>query len=145
MSRGRKVLFALVGSLLAIQLVPYGRAHDNPPVSKEPAWDAPRTRELATRACFDCHSHETKWPWYSHVAPMSWFVAHHVDEGRDHLNFSTWDRPSKDADECSEAVSDGWMPLDSYLWIHPEARLSEAEKTDLAAGFTRMFGKPKKD
>jgi hypothetical protein len=143
MSRGKKVLLGVVGSLVVIQLVPYGHAHENPKVTKEPAWDAPRTRELAVRACFDCHSHETKWPWYANVAPMSWFVAHHVDEGREHLNFSTWDRPSKDADECSEAVSDGWMPLDSYLWVHPEARLGDAEKADLAAGFARMFGKPK--
>jgi hypothetical protein len=143
MTRGSKIIAALLGGFAAIQLVPYGRDHENPSVRKEPAWDAPRTRELAARACFDCHSHETRWPWYTHVAPMSWFVAHHVDEGREHLNFSTWDRPSKDADECAEAVREGWMPLESYLWAHPEARLSEAEKAELVAGFTRMFGAKK--
>jgi hypothetical protein len=144
MSRGRKLLFALIGSLVVIQLVPYGRAHENPKVGKEPAWDTPRTRELAARACFDCHSHETKWPWYSQVAPTSWFVTHHVEDGRRHLDFSAWDHRQKHADECGEAVTKGWMPLDSYLWLHPEARLSDAEKAELAAGFTRMFGEHKR-
>jgi hypothetical protein len=144
MTRGRKTFLAFVGSFVAIQLVPYGRAHDNPKVTEEPVWDAPRTRELAARACFDCHSHETKWPWYSNVAPVSWFVTHHVEDGRRHLDFSTWDQPHKKADECAEAVTKGWMPLDSYLWAHPEARLTDGEKADLAAGFTRMFGQHKR-
>ena len=65
---------AMLGLLCLAQLVPYGRAHTNPPVVREPSWDSPRTRELAVRACFDCHSHETRWPWYSNVAPVSWLV-----------------------------------------------------------------------
>src|SRR5690349_11025724 len=67
-------LLAITGLFLLIQAVPYGRAHTNPPVVSEPHWDSPRTRELAKRACFDCHSNETRWPWYSHVAPMSWVL-----------------------------------------------------------------------
>ena len=54
------------------QLVPYGRDHRNPPITGTPTWDSPRTAELARRACFDCHSHETRWPWYSSLAPLSW-------------------------------------------------------------------------
>jgi hypothetical protein len=65
------ILLILVGGFLLIQLVPYGRAHANPPVVKEPAWDSPTTRALAKRACFDCHSNETVWPWYTNVAPVS--------------------------------------------------------------------------
>ena len=71
-------LGVLVGLFVVMQAVPYGRDHTNPPVIVEPAWDSPRTRELAVRACFDCHSNETKWPSYSHVAPLSWVVQRHV-------------------------------------------------------------------
>ncbi|HVG93074.1 MAG TPA: heme-binding domain-containing protein [Planctomycetota bacterium] len=119
--------------LLLIQAIPYGRDHDNPPVTGEPAWPSPRARGLAQRACFDCHSHEVVWPWYSHIAPMSWLVQRDVEEAREHLNFSTWDRPQKDAHEAAEEVEEGAMPLPKYLWLHPEARLSAEEKAELVA------------
>jgi hypothetical protein len=70
-----------VGLLAVAQAIPYGRGHSNPPVTKEPAWDSSRTRELAKRACFDCHSNETTWPWYSNVAPESWLIQRDVDAG----------------------------------------------------------------
>jgi hypothetical protein len=76
------VLGGLVALLVAIQLVPYGRAHRNPPVGAEPAWDSPRTRDLAERACFACHGNTTTWPWYSTIAPVSWYVQRDVNEGR---------------------------------------------------------------
>ena len=85
----RFLMWSLTGLLLllaAAQLVPYGRDHDNPPVVAEPAWGSPATRELARRACFDCHSNETQWPWYSNIAPLSWLIQRDVDEGRDELN-----------------------------------------------------------
>jgi mono/diheme cytochrome c family protein len=63
-------------AFVGIQLVPYGRAHTNPPIAGEPAWDAPATRALAKQACFDCHSHETEWPAYASIAPVSWLVQH---------------------------------------------------------------------
>lgn len=87
----RSLLIALVVMLVAslgIQAVLYGRQHSNPPVVAEPKWDAPQTRSLAARACFDCHSNETVWPWYSNFAPISWLVQRDVDEGRRALNFS---------------------------------------------------------
>ncbi|NVB82954.1 MAG: cytochrome C, partial [Kofleriaceae bacterium] len=77
-----KTLAFFVGMFGVMQLVPYGRARSNPPVASEPAWDSPRTRELAVRACFDCHSNETKWPWYARVAPMSWVLERDVEIGR---------------------------------------------------------------
>ena len=80
------IAFGLVASLVVIQLVPYGRDHTNPPGGRQIAWDSPRTHELMTNACMDCHSNLTKWPWYSNVAPTSWLVQSHVDDGRDELD-----------------------------------------------------------
>jgi hypothetical protein len=126
---------ATAGTLfIAAQLVPYGRAHQNPPVGVEPPWGDEATRALAVRACFDCHSNETTWPWYSHVAPASWLVQRHVDEGRSVLNFSEWNRPYEAATESSEAVREGEMPPPSYLVAHPSARLTATEKDALARG-----------
>jgi hypothetical protein len=71
-----------------IQFVPYGHDHTNPPVMQEPQWDTMQTRPLAKRACFDCHSNETVWPWYSNIAPASWLIYRDVAEGREHFNFS---------------------------------------------------------
>jgi mono/diheme cytochrome c family protein len=122
--------------LLAIQLVPYGRAHTNPPVRAEPRWNAPRTRQLAVRACFDCHSNETRWPWYSHVAPMSWLTQRDVDEGRAKVNFSEWTRPPEEASESAKSIREGAMPP----WYYPWARLSSAEKEELAQGLAATVG-----
>jgi mono/diheme cytochrome c family protein len=132
-------LLGLVGALVVSQLVPYGRNHQNPTVVAEPQWDSTQTRQLAVRACFDCHSNETEWPWYSNVAPMSWFVQSHVDEGRGRLNFSEWNRP-QDAREAAETVREGEMPPRSYLFIHPNARLTDAELTALADGLAKTLG-----
>jgi len=118
--------------LLVIQVVPYGRDHHNPPVVAEPRWNSSTTRELAVRACFDCHSNQTQWPWYSNVAPMSWLVQNHVEEGRRELNFSVWSQG--EGDEAAEAVRDGEMPPRSYTLLHPEARLTDAEREQLARG-----------
>src|SRR6478735_10619944 len=93
----RWTLVALGIGCVAIQFVPYGHAHTNPPVRLEPAWDSPQTRELAARACFDCHSNLTKWPWYSNVAPVSWLIQRDVDGGRAALNFSEWNKPQDGA------------------------------------------------
>jgi hypothetical protein len=130
----------LVGLGVGIQLIPYGRSHTNPPVVQEPRWDSARTRELAARACYDCHSNETVWPWYAHLAPFSWSVQDHVEEGREHMNFSEWNHPSEHAHEAAEEVEEGEMPLSSYLWMHPTANLSEAEREELIAGLKATFG-----
>jgi len=126
---------------LVIQLVPYGRDHSNPPVTAEPTWDSPRTRELAVAACYDCHSNEVEWPWYSNVAPISWSTQRHVDDGREDLNFSEWDRPQEEADEAVETIVDGEMPPLYYMLTHPDARLSDAEKQELVDGLTASIGK----
>ena len=117
-----------------LQLVPYGRAHENPPVRAEPQWDSPATRDLARRACFDCHSNETRWPWYSWIAPMSWLLQRDVEEGREHMNFSEWDRKQEDAHEAPEMAEKGEMPPWFYLPAHPEAKLTAEEKAQLVRG-----------
>lgn len=131
------VVTAIVG-FVVIQFVPYGKDHTNPPVRSEPQWDSLRTRELAAKACFDCHSNETHWPWYSNIAPISWQTQDHVDEGRDELNFSEWDR-DQESDDIVEEFRDGTMPPRSYklrFWD----RLSGDEKDELLAGLIRTFG-----
>ena len=89
--------------------------------------------KILRRSCYDCHSHETRWPWYSHVAPMSWLVADHVEHARGHLNFSDWPDLDLEAqehafEEIREEVGEGEMPLASYLVLHPRARLSDEER-----------------
>ena len=74
-SRWWTVLAVAILLFIGIQVVPYGHARTNPPVMAEPAWDSAATRELARQACFDCHSNETEWPWYSNIAPFSWCSA----------------------------------------------------------------------
>jgi hypothetical protein len=133
-------LGALLIALLAIQLVPYGRDRSLPDHRVEPLWDTALTRELAVRACFDCHSNEVTWPWYSNIAPVSWLVYRDVMEGRRALNFSEWDRPQHEADEAVEAVREGSMPPWFYLLPHPEARLDDMEQAALMRGLEATLG-----
>jgi hypothetical protein len=136
-------LLGLAVLFLLLQLLPFGRVV-NSPVTAEPAWDGPRTRELAVRACFDCHSNESRRQWY-HFAPVSWLVAHDVAEAREHLNFSEWDREQDDADEAAEEVAEGEMPLRRYLFVHPEARLSAAERAELVRGLEATLAGEEED
>jgi len=126
--------------LVVAQVVPYGRSHDNPQPTAEPAWDSAATRRLAAGACFDCHSDLTTWPWYANVAPVSWLVQRDVDEGRRILNFSEWDRPQEaDPGEVAEVVREGEMPPLQYKPLHADARLSAAEREQLASGLERTL------
>ena len=135
----RWLLTGLGVILLLIQAVPYGRDHANPAVRVELAWDNPRTRELAVRTCFDCHSNRTVWPWYSYIAPISWLIQRDVEEGRRELNFSEWNRPQKEARESASTVRKGSMPP----WYYPWGRLSDTERQDLIQGLEATFGSGK--
>jgi hypothetical protein len=135
-----RIGLGVLGTLLAIQLVPYGRDHGNPPVTGEPTWDAPETRTLAKQACFDCHSNETDWPAYASIAPASWLVQRDVNEGRAVLNFSEWSRPQEEAKEASEAVLEGEMPPAAYRLVHAHARLSTPDRERLAQGLAKTLG-----
>lgn len=146
MTRSRVLSLTVVIPLLALaaaQLVPFGRAHTNPRDGIAVAFDSPATRDLARRACFDCHSNHTKWPWYASVAPMSWRIQNDVREGREKLNFTAFEPADDDmaeaAGEASETVTKGEMPPFDYRLIHPEARLTAAERTALANGLHKMF------
>ena len=141
----RLVLYALgaLGVLFVlIQAVPYGRNHTNPPVSKEPAWDSPQTRAYAVGACFDCHSNETKWPWYTNIAPFSWLTQSDVESGRQTLNFSEWDKAQDTSiSDIVEVVNGGSMPPWYYSWMpnHPGAKLSSSEKAAFIRGLQATF------
>jgi Haem-binding domain len=126
--------------LLLMQVVPYGRAHANPPVRQEPTWDSAQTRALAVRACFDCHSNQTDWAWYTNVAPVSWLAQRDVDRGRRALNFSEWDRAQEGAREAAESVQKGSMPPRFYVPLHPEAQLSVTERQMLISGLSASSG-----
>ncbi|QOP43418.1 cytochrome C [Sulfurimonas sediminis] len=140
----KKILLIAVGLFIIIQLIPYGRDHTNPPVIAQVKWDSPKTKALFDRACADCHSNETKWPWYSNIAPISWSIYYHVAEGREHFNVSMWGVQKKNkGDEAAEEVEEGEMPLASYLIAHPEARLTKEEKQALIAGLKNTFGSEK--
>ena len=123
-----------------IQLVPYGHSHANPPVSQEPNWDAPQTRELAVRGCYDCHSNEAIWPWYSNVAPVSWLIQHDVADGRRRLNFSDWGRREQESDEIERVIRRGDMPPWYYVSMHPTAKLTPTEQETLIRGLTAIAG-----
>jgi hypothetical protein len=130
------VLFGL------LQLIPYGRTHSNPPTRNEPAWDSPRTRELVVRACFDCHSNETRWPWYADIAPFSWAVQLDVDNARDIVNFSAWHRPQPLAIYSAHSVVTGSMPPYKYRMAHPEADFTPEERRELIRGLELTLGTP---
>ena len=133
------VIAMVVGVILVfglIQLIPFGRIHNNPPVVAEPTWDSPTTRTLAQRACFDCHSNETTYPWYASIAPVSWLTQSDIDRGRNRLNFSNWTGNTRALRELSQVISRGSMPPFYYVWMHPTASLTAAEKQQLIDGLT---------
>jgi mono/diheme cytochrome c family protein len=139
----RRVLIAgaiAAVTLVVIQFVPYRVT--NPAAGQEPSWDSPRTRQLAVAACFDCHSNETKTTWWEDIAPLSWWITNHVKEGRDKLNFSEWDGHGGEPDEAAETVDEGSMPPDYYTWLgmHSDAKLTPAERRELADGLRRTLG-----
>ena len=125
---------------LLIQLVPLPGRGNNPPVVSEPAWDSPQTRALAKRACFDCHSNETVWPWYSYVAPVSWLIYNDVMQGRARMNFTDWNRGYQPSiGEIIGELEEGGMPPATYLPLHPQAQLTAAEKQQLITGLTNSL------
>jgi mono/diheme cytochrome c family protein len=128
-----------VALFLLAQVVPYGRAHGNPPVTQAAKWPVGPGRQLAEQSCYDCHSNLTKWRWYSDVAPVSWLVQHDVEEGRGSLDFSEWNRGQASRSEVVQKVLGGDMPPRQYTLVHPGTSLSTAEKRQLAAALARLY------
>lgn len=133
MRRATRVLAGVAVVVLGAQL--FRPTATNPPVASDVGAPA-AVAGVLRRACYDCHSNETRWPWYAAVAPVSWLVAHDVSEGREELNFSTWNaydarvRRKKLAKSVAE-VDEGEMPPWYYVAMHPEARLDDAERAAL--------------
>lgn len=132
------VAMGFVLTFALIQAIPYGRSHIayDASTAGEMKWDSPRTRELTVNACYGCHSNQVEYPSYASVAPISWAVQSHVDEGRQELNFSTFASGSRGFNEVLEVIDDGSMPPGYYTAFgrHPEARLSDAEMVELVRG-----------
>ena len=141
-----KILVAIpsviLGLLLLIQVVPYGRAHTNPPDTGEPKWDSPRTRELVVQACYDCHSNQTVYPWYSNIAPTSWLTQKDIEDARGYLNFTDWARKDNAGKFAAGMVRDKKMPKFPYPLMHSEARLTDEERQELIRGLEATFGTP---
>jgi hypothetical protein len=140
-NKSRKFIVLVIAGIVVLgfgllQLVPY--RVDNPPVKQEPAWDSPQTRKLAVAACFDCHSNETTTYWWEDVAPISWWITNHVKDGRAALNFSECTQAGRGENDASETVRNGSMPPSYYTWLglHSNAKLTKAEKDQLAAGLS---------
>lgn len=130
----------LVGFGVALQLVPLGAwRHSNPPVISQAVFADPDAEALAAGACLDCHSHQTRYPLYSYVAPMSWLIQRDIELGRDEMNLSDWD--PDDGEDAAETIIDGEMPPRRYTLLHPEARLSDSERETLARAFAAMAGR----
>lgn len=144
MNRRKRLLRLLGGGLLVLLLL----AQAVRPARTNPPTDPARTihvrvevpaeiHRILERACGDCHSHATRWPWYSNLAPVSWYVIDHVNHGRSHLNFSDWPADPAEGREllkaiCSETKS-ARMPLADYVRMHPDARLGAADVAALCS------------
>lgn len=126
----RIIVIVIIVLLIGIQFVPVSKT--NPPVTGE--IKAPEeVMQVLRTSCYDCHSNEVEWPWYSNVAPASWLVVYDVNEAREHMNFSEWQSYSaedqaEDIEEIWEEIEEGEMPLWYYLIAHSEAELSENDK-----------------
>ena len=148
MSRIRIIILSIIGIVIigfvVLQLIPGSiinakfTSPGNPPVTNTIKWDSAQTEQLARSACFDCHSNETRYPWYSTVAPVSWLVNKDINEGRRKLNFSTGRRI--EGDEMIREIRRGTMPMNIYLPLHPDANLTAAQKQQLMDGLVATFG-----
>jgi hypothetical protein len=131
------IFAALIVAFALLQLT--NPARTNPPVVSDlMATDAPPPHVAAMlhAACYDCHSNETRWPWYSRVAPMSWLIANDVKEGRENFNLSDWpnDNPKRAAkrlENMSEEIDNGEMPPKKYTAIHKDARFTDSQRKEL--------------
>jgi hypothetical protein len=127
-----KWLLILLGAALLVTVIALFM-ETNPPVTAEPAWDSPQTRALAQRACFDCHSNQTTWPWYDKLPVSSWIAVFDTVRGRRELNFSEWSASRRSRD-MAEVIQNGSMPPSLYTLLHPDAILTDPEKQQLIQG-----------
>ncbi len=134
-----KNILIVLAVILPIFMVAASGSRTNPKVERTISWDSPETEELFYKACANCHSYETKWPWYSYVAPASWLVIRNVNHAREEFNISS--ENLGEADEAAEKLSEDKMPPWDYLLLHGEAKLSAQQKEKLVAGLEKTFGR----
>ena len=142
----KKVLVIIIAILVVIQFFRIDKT--NPPADMEKDFisitNPPTDMGLMLKeSCYDCHSHHTKYPWYSNVAPVSWLLKEHVNDGRNHLNFSVWSdlkESKKDhkLDECIEMIETGEMPMKGYVLLHEEADLTDEQKQAIINWFRSL-------
>jgi len=139
----KKVLLGLLVLFLALQLIRPTKNQGPAPgpedliVRTDPD---PGIKQLLITACYDCHSNQTRYPWYTEIQPVGWWITNHVKEGKSHLNFSALGqlppkRVAHKLEECANEVSEGEMPLTSYKLVHPSARLTPAQRKLLSNWF----------
>ncbi len=140
-------MLGILGVLLVVcvLVVPPLPFENNPPVGQEPRWDSTQTRALAQRACFDCHSNQTRWPWFTKVPPGSWLSVLDTVRGRRHLNFSEWGTTriggerGEGAGDIAHVIQDGSMPPGTYTLMHPDAKLTPQEQQQLIDGLQKTL------
>ncbi len=136
----RRIGIGAIALIVLIQLVPVWLFQNNPPIVAQPTWTNAEAEAIARKACYDCHSNETVWPYYSKIAPVSWLVTLDVFRGRRKLNFSEWGR-GRSVNEMTRVVRNGSMPMGIYTIMHPTAKLTEAERQILIDGL-KTLGTP---
>jgi hypothetical protein len=139
----RTVGLIFIVALIGVQFIPVDRSV--PEVNPEKDFliltSAPvEVAELMKKACYDCHSYETTYPWYAQVAPFSWMIQNHVNHGREHLNFAKWselpvEKKLHKMEECAEEIGEGEMPLKGYVALHSEAKLTNEQRAMLVDWF----------
>lgn len=150
MSTKKKILFAVLALLVIVQFFQPEKNNTEQLISStdiSKKYVVPENvQTLLTKKCYDCHSNKTNYPWYYNIQPVGWWMAYHVNEGKGELNFSefvnyTERRANHKMEEIGEAVNDEWMPLDSYLWIHQDAAISQEDK-DIINTWIKGLGLP---
>lgn len=128
------ILISVAGGILLlglIQLIPFGHDHNNPAILSEPQWSSTEVRALVKEHCFQCHSNETTWPWYTNIAPASWLIQFDVIAGRRKFNFSEWNNRPGELNEMVGSIQEGEMPPIQYWIFHPNSHLNSQQKQDV--------------
>ena len=142
----RTLVIVMLVLLVAVQFVPVDREVPRLDVASDFLAITVPPGEIGTlikASCYDCHSYNTEYPWYARVAPLSWWIQGHVNNGREGLNFAEWgnydaDKRQHKLEECAEEIEEGHMPLSSYLYLHADARLDSTQQTMLVGWFEEM-------
>ena len=142
----QKIAWGLLAALIIIQFFRIDKTNPSFDVNNDfIAINNPpeEVKSMLKNACYDCHSYESVYPWYTNIAPVSFWVKGHIDNGRKHLNFSEWgtyneDRIDHKLEEGIEYVHEGWMPLSSYTWVHTDAKLSDDDRNRLVGYFESL-------